>query len=57
MTIEVTSVGTPSPVKFDLYRDLPVNPSLANGITTTEVGPGTYYIDVYNGTIFDLSFS
>jgi hypothetical protein len=57
MKIQVSSTSGTVTSKFDLYQNQPVNPSLANGVTVTEVGAGSYFIDVYGGSTFELLIS
>jgi hypothetical protein len=53
----VISGGAGTGTVFDLYANEPVGPALGNGLTSTAVLPGTYYIDIYGGTTFMLTFT
>jgi hypothetical protein len=53
----VISSGADTGTVFDLYASQPVGPALGNGLTSTAVLPGTYYIDIYGGTAFTLTLT
>jgi hypothetical protein len=53
----VISAGAGTGTVFDLYAGQPVGPALGNGLTSTAVLPGTYYIDIYGGTALTLTLT